>query len=611
MYTLFAYGGDLTAGRRKAAYVYGDWSVSLPDGVDTEPQDNRVGRGYVARVNDKPRGRFDQTFVQEGASVDMQSKTTDLEVVLDDAFTQTDGDVFFEHDIAGVGLNGTMPERDYTTGDLVRVVRWGKAMALPVTGTALKTDKDGRIAGSTHVGGELISSKRATQKLSDELRRSISKEMAETVRTGTKALRTDVGTLRTDVTRVSGVASSAQTAATNAQSTADSAKTTASSAYTRSGTAIERAGNAETVAGEARRKADSALQTVDLATGNMGQYLDQVAEMVDDARAEVTKAETARTGAESALSSAEQISTNMSQWATDIGKEVSKAKGLVSDVSQASADLDPKIRNVTNLLSQATTANTNAIRLNTEADQLRDRAIIDLTDAGKKLSQSQQNLQAATSLNTASIENLEKSQREHAAATKELGTAQQALATAVQNNAKVVTAVQNSQTALETAQKADRRAAAEAIATQRKVNEELRSFDRYLTDYTAYGYASRPVGFFVEAGQTTVVGNNSSNFTTAVRISAPERYRGNYPYVEFTNTGRRTVRVAFYCQIVAETFNGTGHDVSIRGTVNENLIITPGETVRATGSAIGNVSNGQGHIYLYGDYEPKLYNYIT
>lgn len=438
MYTLFAYGGDLTAGRRKAAYVYGDWSVSLPDGVDTEPQDNRVGRGYVARVNDKPRGRFDHTFVQEGASVDMQSKTTDLEVVLDDAFTQTDGDVFFEHDITGVGLNGTLPERDYTTGDLVRVVRWGKAMTLPVTGTALKTDKDGRIAGSTHVGGELISSKRATQKLSDELRRSISKEMAETVRTGTKALRTDVGTLRSDVTRVSGVASSAQTAADNAQSTADSAKTTASSAYTRAGTAITRAGNAETVAGEARRKADSALQTVDLATGNMGQYLDQVSEMVDDARAEVTKAETARTGAESALSSAEQISTNMSQWATDIGKEVNKAEGLVKDVNQASADLDPKIRNVTNLLSQATTANTNAIRLNTEADELRDRAIIDLTDAGKKLSQSQQNLQAATSLNTSSISNLEKSQREHAAATRELGTAQQALAQAVQNNANMI-----------------------------------------------------------------------------------------------------------------------------------------------------------------------------
>lgn len=437
MYTLFAYGGDLTAGRRKAAYVYGDWSVSLPDGVDTEPQDNRVGRGYVARVNGKPRGRFDHTFVQEGASVDMQSKTTDLEVVLDDAFTQTDGEVFFEHDITGVGLNGTMPERDYTTGDLVRVVRWGKAMVLPVTGTALKTDQDGRIAGSTHVGGELISSKRATQKLSDELRRSISKEMADTVRTGTKALRTDVGTLRSDVTRVSGVASSAQTAADNAQSTADSAKTTASSAYTRAGTAITRAGNAETVAGEARRKADSALQTVDLATGNMGQYLDQVSEMVDDARAEVTKAEAARTGAESALSSAEQINSNMSQWATDIGKEVSKAEGLVSDVSQASADLDPKIRNVTDLLSKATAANTDAIRLNTEADQLRDRAIIDLTDAGKKLATSQQNLQAATSLNTSSISNLEKSQREHAAATRELGTAQQALAQAVQNNSKV------------------------------------------------------------------------------------------------------------------------------------------------------------------------------
>lgn len=427
MYTLFAHGGDLTAGRRTAAYVYGDWSVSLPDGVDSEPEDKYLGQGYIARVNDKPRGRFDHTFIKEGASIDMQSRTTDLELVLDDAFSRTDGDVFFQHDIEGVGLNGTMPERDYTVGDLVRVMRWNRAMILPVTGTSLKSDDDGRVVGSTHVGGELISSKRTTQKLSDELRRSIARETTEIVRTETKPLRGDVSTIRssvtslgTDLAQVRGVAEAASGQSTYAVGVAD-----------------------------------SVLKTVDLATGDMGKYLDQVQDLVVQAGDEVSKAETARKGAESTYTSMKTLVTQASDLNTQVGQKVADAQGLVKQVKQVSEDLDPKVKAATDLLAKATEANATAIKLNNDADALRDRSIIDLSEAGRKLSESQTALQNATTLNTDSITALKKSQEEHAAATRELGTAtknlgtaQQALKQAVDTNSKSVKTLETAHTAL-------------------------------------------------------------------------------------------------------------------------------------------------------------------
>lgn len=608
MYTLFAHGGDLTAGRRTAAYVYGDWSVSLPDGVDSELEDKYLGQGYIARVNDKPRGRFDHTFIKEGASIDMQSRTTDLELVLDDAFSRTDGDVFFQHDIEGVGLNGTLPERDYTVGDLVRVMRWNRAMVLPVTGTSLKSDDDGRVVGSTHVGGELISSKRTTQKLSDELRRSIARETTEIVRTETKPLRGDVSTIRSSVTSLG-------TDLVHVRGVAETTQATVSTVVSRVDTVATTMGTVSEWAEEAKRMADSALKTVDLATGDMGQYLDQVQDMVKQAGDEASKAASERRGAESTYESMKTLVTQATDLNAQVGQKVNDAQGLVKQIKQVSSDLDPKVKAATDLLAKATEANTTAIKLNNDADALRDRAIVDLSEAGKKLTQSQAALQSATELNTASIENLSKSQREHAAATKELGTAQQALAKSVENNSKVINAVNTSQTALKTAQEADRKATAEALSSQKEMVNYSNKTSKYLEDMVEFVAAVTP--------STHVIYATSSGYDATFR-NLVDKYPVSLRVYTAYGAGNRLGRFVIYNMSdyhVSIEFSGESrfsNGGNIASTYFSVANLAPGEQFGAnsTPSGVLNIKDGDYAVIKFAfslyrglNFPPRLKDY--
>ena len=339
----------------------------------------------------------------------------------------------------------------------------------------------------------------------------------------------------------------------------------------------------------------------------MGQYLDEVETMVEQARTQANRASEAAMEATTYYDGIGDYVRQATELAGDIDAKVTDAEASVRAVKQASEDLDPKIKRVTDLLAQSTSANTEAIRLNTEADQLRDRAIVDLTEAGKKLTKSQNSLTAATRLNTSSIENLKEAQKSHAQATRELGTAQQALAQAVENNSKVITAVSTSQAALKKAQDADRKAATQAVEAQKKVNAELRVFDRYLADYTTYVNASRPLDFFIDDGQEIVVTNNSPKYRVALDVSAHNRTLSRQPYIYVSNNSEYTVHLVCHANLADNSMSGGW---TIYRDANWDVVIDPGDSYRLHGSGtLGNIYQGRGTVTIHGDYVPKLSDY--
>ena len=412
MYTLIADGGDLTAGRRTASYVYGDWNVSVPDGDEQLKLDEKLGDGFVCRINNGRRlGRMDHTFVKEDVSIDMQSKTTDLEAVVEDVFGRTSGDLYFQRDITGVGLNGTVPLRDYNVGDPVRVVRWGKAIPTIVTGIRVSSDKDDRRGYTVHVGGELIKNRRLSNKLSDELRRQVARELVD--------VRNDIGETNRNTKRAITTAGNAYTKATGAEETAKVAKDTAYDTWNK-------------------------VVSID---GEIQGYVKETGDLVDQARESARRAKDALDGVDpklfevrEAVASARRLKTAVDERLAGVNSELDDA------INESKAKIiDPAVKQVTDLLQQATTANREAIRLNNEADGFRDQALTDLTDASDKLKKSQANLVEATSKNSDAVDTLTKAQKEHWAVTRELGTAQEALRKSDAAQSKALAAVDNAQ----------------------------------------------------------------------------------------------------------------------------------------------------------------------
>lgn len=431
MYTLIADGGDLTAGRRTASYVYGDWNVSVPDGDEQLKLDEKLGDGFVCRINNGRRlGRMDHTFVKEDVSIDMESKTTDLEAVVEDVFGRTSGDLYFQRDLTGVGLNGTVPLRDYNVGDPVRVVRWGKAIPTIVTGIRVSSDKDDRRGYTVHVGGELIKNRRLSNKLSDELRRQVARELVD--------VRNDIGATNRNTQR---------------------AITTAGNAYTRATNADTKADNAVTTAKVAKNTAYETWNKVVSIDGEIQGYVKETEGLVEQARESARRAKDALDAVDPKLFEVREAVASARLLKTAVDERLD---GVDSELDDAIAEskakiIDPAVKQVTDLLQQSTTANREAIRLNNEADGFRDQALTDLTDASEKLKKSQANLVEATAKNSDSVDTLTKAQKEHLAVTRELGTAQEALRKSDAAQSKALAAVEQAQkTETETRERVDR-----------------------------------------------------------------------------------------------------------------------------------------------------------
>lgn len=170
---LVADGGDVTAGRQKHTFVYGEFNVQLPEGVEQVETDGRLADGYVYR----PEGEiapFDVGFARADVTVDLEVQSTDLELVVDEAQRDAEGDVFFERDITPAGLGEFVPGVDFVVGDVVSVERWRVLLPLPVTGWEMVSSaSDGVVADRVHVSGQLISDSAARVRRNADLRREV------------------------------------------------------------------------------------------------------------------------------------------------------------------------------------------------------------------------------------------------------------------------------------------------------------------------------------------------------------------------------------------------------------------------------------------------------
>ena len=170
---LVADGGDVTAGRQKHTFVYGEFNVQLPEGVEQVETDGRLADGFVYR----PEGEiapFDVGFARADVTVDLEVQSTDLELVVDEAQRDAEGDVFFERDITPAGLGEFVPGVDFAVGDVVSVERWRVLLPLPVTGWEMVSSaSDGVVADRVHVSGQLISDAVARGRRNADLRREV------------------------------------------------------------------------------------------------------------------------------------------------------------------------------------------------------------------------------------------------------------------------------------------------------------------------------------------------------------------------------------------------------------------------------------------------------
>ena len=170
---LVADGGDVTAGRQKHTFVYGEFNVQLPEGVEQVETDGRLADGFVYR----PEGEiapFDVGFARADVTVDLEVQSTDLELVVDEAQRDAEGDVFFERDITPAGLGEFVPGVDFAVGDVVSVERWRVLLPLPVTGWEMVSSaSDGVVADRVHVSGQLISDSAARVRRNADLRREV------------------------------------------------------------------------------------------------------------------------------------------------------------------------------------------------------------------------------------------------------------------------------------------------------------------------------------------------------------------------------------------------------------------------------------------------------
>lgn len=210
MVTLISDGGQMTVGRRLASHVWGQFSVTLPEGEkQKDPDDDRIVDGYVYRPDDAGRGRGELTFMRADAKLDMNASRSDLEATLDGASRRTEGDVFYSREISGLGLGRAVPGVDYTVGDVVSVLVWGRRLTLPVTAVTAVSDTSGGAPWRVQVGGQVLRDAAALRKRNDDLQSQIAVEKRQRLR--------QVGTVDRKATRAQGTADKAAERASELQ----------------------------------------------------------------------------------------------------------------------------------------------------------------------------------------------------------------------------------------------------------------------------------------------------------------------------------------------------------------------------------------------------------
>lgn len=180
---LISDGGTMTVGRRTANWTWGQFEVTLQEGLQQGvPEDDRLVDGYIYRPDDVRTGRAELTFVRADVRVDMNLEKSDLEATLDQASQRTEGDIFYSRSIKGLGLGRKRPGVDYSLGSILDVMVWAQVMELPVTGIRNISTPDDPVGYEVQVGGQMISDPEAMRKRYDERAAEIAAEKRQRLR---------------------------------------------------------------------------------------------------------------------------------------------------------------------------------------------------------------------------------------------------------------------------------------------------------------------------------------------------------------------------------------------------------------------------------------------
>lgn len=206
---LIAPAGSLTVASRVAAFTWGSWDVTWPEGFNApEPPADDRALGFVAKLGVEP-ARFGRDFVRADAQIDAVERVSNVERILDAAEKRVSGDVGFSRDIETAGLVGQVPGVDFRVGDLVPIRVWNRVLPGQLVTKITQVGEVGEPVGwRVHVGDQVVADSDALVTASSEVERTVAQERRER----------------------KGAVSAVESVASAARSTAESARADASTA---------------------------------------------------------------------------------------------------------------------------------------------------------------------------------------------------------------------------------------------------------------------------------------------------------------------------------------------------------------------------------------------
>lgn len=210
---LIANDGELAVVYQTAAYTWGTYSVSYPDGI--EPEDFEAGRtlGYVGDLDEPAVDKGSRTWIRADVSVDASFRdaprdldgqglsfhpdnpfvlveegstemffvgTSTIPQVFDSAQARTSGEIFVESIIGPEGMGHLLPGVDFVEGDIVPVLMGGsKIVDLPVAEVSFVSRLGEPVRYETKVGSALTGDAVALAQWNSELHALVAQETAK------------------------------------------------------------------------------------------------------------------------------------------------------------------------------------------------------------------------------------------------------------------------------------------------------------------------------------------------------------------------------------------------------------------------------------------------
>lgn len=179
---LLAPGGvEMRVVSQVAAFTWGSWSVSWPEGFEPpDPPAEDRELGWVADLGEVEVEPFGRCFVRADAQIDATLGRSNVEDVLDAARYRTSGEVFLETEIPFENLAGQLPYRDFDVNSVVPVRLGGRILENQlVTKVEESEDEVGDRRTSVYIGGQKFQDREALRTANREIDRVIAQERLE------------------------------------------------------------------------------------------------------------------------------------------------------------------------------------------------------------------------------------------------------------------------------------------------------------------------------------------------------------------------------------------------------------------------------------------------